>query len=130
MTLKQFLKPDWRKIALTTALGLFTYALMISGICFQATCVGCQRQCPPIHSISMAITAVTAFPWYITDTAVIWSITNFDKNLPSVLFQTIDMTEMFFWDIPNLLIRLFLSITYLYILSCLIIWIYYKVKKK
>lgn len=84
MTFKQFLKPDWRKIAITAIMFIFfvfflTYSIYSGGVGFSFGF--------PIHT---------------------------SRN-PSILEQIyISIIDLVFW----------------YLLSCLIIWIYDKFRKK
>lgn len=93
MTLKQFLKPDWRKIVLfVIVLFLLTFFL---GIKFSAI--------PEIESI-----IEIGYPPFLT------IIEGFLGN------------KTYKWNFTNLIF----NIVIWYLLSCVIIWIYDKIKKK
>ncbi|OGI12698.1 hypothetical protein A3K64_03950 [Candidatus Micrarchaeota archaeon RBG_16_36_9] len=95
MTVKQFLKPDWRKIVLFVILSsIFSYLYLY---CVMTVCE------PSI-----------IFLFFIT----------------SLLYDYLIMPVfLYFWQI-GLFIIIFITLFYWYFLSCLIVWIYNKVKKK
>jgi hypothetical protein len=88
MTLKQFLKPDWRKIGLFIIFAFLSPLSFIYGTCLGARCF--------------------IFPW-----TTLHIILNFFMAL---------------WFLGALVIVI--MGLYWYLLSCLIVWIYDKVKKK
>ena len=103
MNLKQFLKPEWRKIAIFLILIGSTYFLPLIPMSFKcppcppgAICVPCRPQ---------------AFNL---------------MRLPEVLNYIKPVEYGYMIHYPLLLIEL----TIFYLLSCLIIWIYDKLKKK
>jgi hypothetical protein len=137
MNWKDFFKPSWKKIILTVIIGLLTLSLMFFGICWipsgnrvQPKNFGLEEQCPPIHPISVVVNSITAFPLYLTEDGVLWSITNFDKNLPTVLIETIGGAGFNFRGFLSTILRTLIITFYWYFLSCLIVSIYNKTKKK
>jgi len=98
MTLKQFLKPDWRKIVIMIILvylGLFSLAL---GVCWG-------RPCFIIDYLRDSLSGVCPLCIFIV----------------ILDFFMVEISDFF---------GLVLNVIYWYLLSCLIVWIYDKVKKK
>jgi len=104
MILKQFLKPDWRKIVIFIIVLIVIYFLPI----YPCQTIISPWMGRPRHTKTEFIPV-----WYVISKRFNWGI----KSDP---LQT--------WNCNPLFI-LFLLIV-LYLLSCLIIWIYDKVKKK
>lgn len=92
MTLKQFLKPGWKKIVIFFIILLLTLFL---GIKFSAI--------PEIDIIYEI-----GYPAFLTITTIMFG------------------RKIYEWNFPNLII----NIVIWYLLSCLIVWIYEKVKGK
>ncbi len=101
MTLKQFLKPDWRKIVLEIL--MFLILLVYISPCFDECCLESPLlNCPCLNC-----------PFY------------------ACFSPMLDIEYVFKVPFFNFLpIFLVVMIIVLYILSCLMVWIYDKVKKK
>ena len=102
MTLKQFLKPDWRKIVLFVILFILSLLISYPGFCVDGTNFG---YCEEIHGFPLS--AYTTF--------------GEQDVVPPEKLEYIRY-ENIFGFIFNLI--------FWYLLSCLIVWIYDKVKKK
>ena len=96
MNLKQFLKPDWRKIVIFLVIFLLNLFLGIKSYSFYS-----------------ATETIYGYP------------------LPflTVYIELLPPATVVNWNFRNLIIHIIVWIV-LYLLSCLIIWIYEKVKKK
>jgi len=109
MNFKKFLKPDWRKIV------VFIIVLFLWLILFTSTIVVFPESFPKLSVRPMHIS-----------TGVIVGYPVFLVKLKYVFINNIFYPFYYIWNFSNLLI----NITVWYLLSCLIIWIYDKVKKK
>jgi len=99
MTLKQFLKPDWRKIVIFILIALFCVLPYLF--------IRIGPPLDPIIIFFMNLTKVLGWPWFL--------VALLSKSLPEPsylirlgIFITSTLILLFFW----------------YFLSCLIIWIY------
>ena len=128
MILKQFLKPDWRKIVLFVVLCIISFLV---GIAYMFT----FNYYPG--------------PFGRTDLTVLERISYSPFGIPLLILSPLEYARKiinYYWWIPpalgqspnpeftmaknlNWLIDI-LNFVYSYILSCLIVWIYDKVKKK
>ena len=118
MTLKQFLKPDWRKIALTiiifSIISYFvTFPLMEKPPCMISRCPTAyvSRQTLPQHVCGVCIEDVKSNDYLIGTIIYLASPSLLTYNLGTFDFFVL---EFIFW----------------YLLSCLIVWIYDKFRKK
>ena len=124
MTIKQFLKPDWRKILIFVVLVILTYFFGIieyypwemavaGGVTLKTNIfllpfsfnLKCSRAVIP-----------TPPPWQCSGNVILendWSI-----------------KPDFTFFLSNYPLQISINIVYWYFLSCLIVWIYDKVKKK
>jgi hypothetical protein len=102
MNIKQFLKPDWRKIVIFVI--IFSLLPVFPYYNIQLQCFA--GPCPPIVEYKSLIELQSLG-------------TNYFNDLGRV-----------FLNVPYHLIILILGLLISYLISCLIIWIYYKAKKK
>jgi len=120
MRWKEFLKPDWMKMVIILVLVILTYFLGIVQIEFQiggipvrpnplllpfASYLECSRVVSPLQ-----------YPWYCSNGIQVAGNMN---SPPGITFF-----------INNYPVQMISNVIYWYLLSCLIIWIYLKVKKK
>jgi len=99
MTLKQFFKPDWRKIVIFVILSaLFLY------LYFYCVVIWCES-------------------------SLIWALA-YPITLIYPLILALEEINLFLFMVVNYFITVFISFLYWYVLSCLIVWIYDKLKKK
>ena len=99
MNLKEFLKPNWKKVLLTIIFAIFSFWFL-----YNYTGIGGPRYEPNLLFTIVAL--IAAF-----------------LNLPLLIpnYNPLYETAIFYF---------ILDLIYWYLLSCLIIWIYDKVKKK
>jgi len=122
MNLKQFLKPDWRKIVVFVVLAILTFGSKIISDMYTKVCAcyeigGCV--CEPrsiVGIISDASYIILFLPIAFVDLNVHYLI---QGGLGEVL------NFLSFW----IYIKLIIGGIWLYLISCLIIWIYEKFKK-
>ncbi len=108
MTLKKFLKPDWRKIVVFVVLAIFSLSLFF----YSMMIIDCLN--PPckdkfMESLGIVINIVPFMFSYF--------LINFEFPFPIDLIFVI----IFYFIIPLL---------WYYLLSCLIVWIYDKFRKR
>ncbi len=99
MNWKQFLKPDWRKIVIFIFFTFIGLFMLFSGKCWWSN--------GSTHCFISLVGVVFNFLWIIL----------------RLLFVELNLTENLVY------IGFLLSIIYWYLLSCLIVWIYYKLRK-
>jgi len=114
MTLKQFLKPDWRKIVLTLIIILiFPLPYWNGTLCEQCW----EEPCPPCPDTNFGPALIG---WYLT-----WKDSFYGHA------RVIGWHNQALNVLQGILIQLLIiGLPISYLLSCLIIWIYDKRKKK
>jgi hypothetical protein len=120
--LKEFFKPNWMKIILTLIFIGLTYILLKAYSIARLCPMGLDKNCTYVH--------LPQFPCG----ACAENLNQFDYVYGNLL---IILYSVSFVSLPGTLILIIvpiagipLMILYHYIISCLIVWIYYKFKKK
>jgi len=107
--LKEFLKPDWRKIVIFVVLIILTFGSKIISDAYPELCV--------LYEVGGIVCDVLFLPVVFVDNNVHYLISGGLSEVLEFLSS---------WKY----IRLIVGGVWLYLLSCLIFWIYDKVKKK
>ena len=98
MTLKQFLKPDWRKILLTII--LIVPSFMIEN------CIGLCLDCGFNYAIPLSFYCSMEGPFHFAELS--------SSNYPLTTSLAFSIIDIIFW----------------YLISCLIVWVYDKFRKR
>jgi hypothetical protein len=120
MRWKEFLKPTWKKILIFTALiVVYGYILFLVNSVKELYLHGVPGCALPLCTNSVGL------PWYPCPTCLsLYDYLYLFVYLPSYVISTFDINNILL--IPSVIVNLF----YLYLISCLIVWIYNKIKKK
>ena len=112
MNFRVFLKPDWRKIVIFLVLLLFLFYFELNRPIVK--CIGgdiCKKYC--LLGIPEPLPPVTKT--YVKDTSACCCYFKFDN------LEFYNISPLLYWIIYTI---------FLYLLSCLIVWIYDKFKKR